>query len=56
MTRFLFQPKHDVPKHTENILTGLPSHMANQDQKKIIQDTVDLTIGSRETKGTKGAP
>ena len=41
---------HDVSKHIENVLTELPSHVANPDHKQLIHDTIDLTIGGKETK------
>ena len=44
------EPMHDVSKHIENVLTELPSHMANAEHKKLIEETIALTIGSKETK------
>ena len=44
------EPMHDVSKHIENVLTELPSHVTNPEHKQLIQDTIDLTIGGKETK------
>ena len=44
------EPLHDVSKLIENVLTELPSHMANAEHKKPIEETIALTIGGKETK------
>lgn len=41
---------HDVSKHIENVLTELPSHIENAEHKKLIEETIALTIGGKETK------
>jgi len=44
------EPMHDVSKHIENVLTELPSHIANAERKKLIEETIALTIGGKDTK------
>ena len=44
------EPMHDVSKHIENLLIGLPSHIANAERKKLVEETIALTIGGKETK------
>jgi len=36
---------HDVSKYIENVLKELPSHIANAEHKKVIEETIALTIG-----------
>lgn len=44
------EPMHDVSKHIENVLTELPSLIENAEHKKLIEETIALTIGGKETK------
>lgn len=44
------EPMHDVSKHIENVLTELPSHIANAEHRKLVEETIALSIGGKETK------
>ena len=44
------EPMHDISNHIANILTELPSHVVNLEHKKLIEETIALTIGGKETK------
>ena len=41
---------HDVSKHIENVLTELPSHIENAEHRKLVEETIALSIGGKETK------
>jgi hypothetical protein len=44
-----FEPLHDVGKHIENILIELPMHVS-QEEATIINETIELSLGNKETK------
>ena len=44
-----FEPLHDVGKHIENVLVELPVHLSPE-EASIINDTVELCLGTKETK------
>ena len=51
MRSFRFEPLHDVGKHIENILNGLPSHLTSE-EANIVKEVKILSLGGQDTKRT----
>ena len=42
------EPLHDVKERIANVLTELPSHLIEKDEKIAFQDIIECTIGGKE--------